>query len=538
MIGDLERSVAQRAIPGDRAALIFDDGSGSERRLTYHDVIDGTRRVAAAVAAATPPRALVLVSCSPGPEFVQSFLGVQRAGRVPVPTYPPGSLDDARNPDHLTEVVHRSRADACLTDASFLGDDPGVDDRVDPRLPARIDVDPVARCSTPAGTHDDAHRSTPAFVMFTSGTTDRRARGVVVSRSALSANLRAIDRTFPGMAGACTVTWLPPHHDMGLVGGLLAPLSLGSTIVCMSPKVFVRRPIAWLQAISTHDAVLSAAPNFAYDLCVRRVTDEELAGLSLGSWRHAVTGSEPVRRSTMQAFTERFAEAGFGPRTFRPSYGMAEATLLISAGTWDPSQPGGVTDEVPCGAPTDGATVCIVHPETEQPVRDGADGEIWLAGPSMAERYLDDDERSRAVFGASLSDRSGSFFRTGDLGRLVDGEVVVTGRRAALIRVRGRDHSAEVAEMAAKDALASVRACVATTRDTDEGTRTCLICEVSGQPAATDIDTIRTSVATRSGLWLDDIVFVANGALPKTSSGKVRRALCLDGLDGLLAAGR
>jgi acyl-CoA synthetase (AMP-forming)/AMP-acid ligase II len=260
------------------------------------------------------------------------------------------------------------------------------------------------------------------------------------------------------------LTWLPLYHDMGLIGGVLQPLYGGFATTLMSPLTFARSPYGWLKAISDYQVNLSGAPNFAYDLCVRRVTPEQRASLNLESWRVAFTGAEPIRAATVERFADTFAECGFRREAFMPCYGLAEATLIVSCGSQasppsfqkihrraleenlvQPADASGAAEETTllsgCGAPLQGQLLRIVNPETREPCNAGEVGEIWVSSPSVAQGYWHRPEETEKIFGARLEHSSeGPFLRTSDLGYVADGELYVTGRIDDLIIIRGRNY--------------------------------------------------------------------------------------------------
>ena len=269
-----------------------------------------------------------------------------------------------------------------------------------------------------------------------------------MTHRALLANHRAIHTALGTVPGGRIGGWLPLHHDMGLVGQLLHALWLGGTAVLLSPVDFVKRPALWLEAISRYGLTVSGAPDFAYDLCVRRVNDSQLAGLDLSGWQVAVSGGEPVNAATMRAFADRFAPAGLRAEALVPCYGLAEATLLVSGdrttcafGThtlpMTPVAGGPVREAVACGRAA-GVEVRIVDPESREVLADGDVGEIWVRGESVSPGYWGRPGETAETFGGLAGDGEGGYLRTGDLGALVDGRLCVSGRIKDVIVVAGR----------------------------------------------------------------------------------------------------
>src|SRR6185369_3048198 len=328
------------------------------------------------------------------------------------------------------------------------------------------------------------------------------------------------------------VGWLPLFHDMGLIGNVLQPCFVGADCVLMSPAAFLQKPARWLQAIHRFRGTTSGGPNFAYDLCARSVGPEVRAGLDLSSWSVAFNGAEPVRAETLRRFAEAFAPCGFRRSAFVPCYGLAEATLLVTAAR-------GAADDSPvsCGAlPSDGE-VLVVDPEAGIPSAGEAVGEIWVAGPSVATGYWNRPEETRETFGAVLRDGRGHhlrYLRTGDLGFVRDGELVVTGRLKDLIILRGRNLYPQDVELTAEQAHPALRAGGGAAFSVDEQGEERLVVvfevgrEVGRHPGelSTIADAIRRAVAEEHGVRVAGVALVRTGTIPKTSSGKIRRREC------------
>lgn len=357
-----------------------------------------------------------------------------------------------------------------------------------------------------------------------------------MTKGALFANLQAIASSYNATEEWRAVTWLPPYHDMGLVGGLLAPLFWGSSVCIMRPELFLSRPANWLRAISAFRARFSAAPNFAYDYCARRIPDGDLLGVDLSCWAVAVNGAEPVRNSTMDRFSERFQHVGFDPVAFRPSYGLAEATLLVSAGqrVEEPSPapyPEFPPDRlVSCGPPAKDIEVQIVSPDGVG-LTEGRLGEVWVRGPSVAAGYWRNETETRSVFGATLGDRVG-FLRTGDTGFMFDGRLYITGRVKDVIVARGRSIHALDVEDSVLELLSDPKAvCAAFVIESEMEE---LLCVAIGVRPTTTPQSCMDELAARSrsvirerlGVTLSAVIFTTRNGIPKTSSGKVRRQEC------------
>src|SRR6185369_6010238 len=290
-----------------------------------------------------------------------------------------------------------------------------------------------------------------AFLQYTSGSTST-PKGVMVTHANLMHNEAMIGQAFQQSADSVVVGWLPLYHDMGLIGNVLQPLHAGCRCVLMAPAAFLQRPRRWLEAVSryggTSEGTTSGGPSFAYELCVRRIPPEQREGLDLRSWRVAFNGAEPVRAETMARFAEAFAPCGFDPAAFYPCYGLAEATLFVSggeAGSLPREEPvTGGRPLVSCGHVWGGQRIAIADPETGAEMPPGAEGEIWVAGPSVAAGYWRNPEATERDFRARLIGREEPFLRTGDLGVMVGegaaGDLYVTGRIKDLVILRGRNH--------------------------------------------------------------------------------------------------
>jgi acyl-CoA synthetase (AMP-forming)/AMP-acid ligase II len=380
-------------------------------------------------------------------------------------------------------------------------------------------------------------RSAIAFLQYTSGST-AMPKGVIVTHGNLLHNLAYAFHLAETDASTVSVSWLPVVHDMGLIEGVLQPLYSGCPAYLMSPAAFLQRPARWLRAISRYRATRSGAPNFAYDLCVRRIAKADRDALDLSAWRAAYNGAEPVRRETLEAFTRTFAGCGFRPSSFRPSFGLAESTLLVTSGRWRPARAApGAPDAVSCGRPSFGTRLLIVDPTSGQPCACGETGEIWVAGPSVARGYWKRPEENARTFGAYARDGQGPFLRTGDLGFMRDGELYVTGRLKDVLIVRGVKHYPQDLERTVADQHQTLMAGAVAAFAIDRGTSGDLVgiaaeidlrkIDVAGA-GSTLVAAVRAAVAEIHGVSLHAVLLVACGAIPRTTSGKLRRSACAE----------
>ncbi|MBB3073800.1 fatty acyl-AMP ligase [Streptomyces violarus] len=537
----------------DRRAFTFVEhpaqhSRGVHRTLTWRRLDARVRALAARLAERAGPGDRVALLCPQGTEYVTAFLAALAAGLVAVPLYPPdlpghadrlaGVLADARP----TVVVTTSRAQDEVRD--FLGSD-------GPRIVLADQVpDDAARGWRPVPPDPEA----TAYLQYTSGST-RAPAGVEISHGNVVANARQALTAYGGDARPLTcVGWLPLYHDMGLVLSVAAPVTRGLLSVLMDPAAFLHEPVRWLRLLAAHPNVVSAAPNFAYDYCVATVTAEQKEGLRLDKVTALINGSEPVRPGTADRFHAAFAGQGLAPETHCPSYGLAEATVFVCAAR--PGEPltrfaldrdalaaGKALAARPddpravllagCGTPA-GQRVRVADPVTRALLSEGEVGEIWVQGPNVGRGYW--NRESQDVFGARFADPTagpGGWLRTGDLGTVLEGQLVVTGRLKDLIIVDGRNHYPQDVEATAQDADPVVRrdrlAAFAVPGGAGEGVvvvaehaRTARLAELD-VPAV--VRAVRGAVSARHGLRLADVVLVPPGTVPRTSSGKVSRAL-------------
>ncbi|MGW1073723.1 fatty acyl-AMP ligase [Streptomyces sp. NPDC002537] len=513
------------------------DAPGHTLAVTRAALDTRASALAAALRARVRPGDRVLLLHPHGPEYVAAFLACLYAGAVAVPANPP---DTPAGAARVAAIVHDARPALFATVTEHLADyrsNPGL------RGVPGLATDTVDDSEAAAPGRSTAAGDT-AFLQYTSGSTGD-PRGVVVTHAGLLANMAAMRDRFRLTPDDRQVSWLPPYHDMGLILGILLPLCSGIDAVLSSPFEFMVDPLSWLENLTRFGGTFSAAPNFAYDLCVRKATPERAAALDLSAWRLAVNGAEPVRRSTVERFTERFAAAGFTAGRVTPGYGLAEATLMVSGPdpgtgvrvTGPPTGAGPGPLVVGVGRPVTGTEVRIVSPDTLRTRPDGAEGEIWVRGPGVAAGYWARPETTAATFAAHPADAPGTgpYLRTGDLGLVRDGELYVTGRLKDLIIVHGRNHYPQDIEEAVWSADHRLRPGCAAAFDTEgadgtDGSRVVAVAEYDGTPAeATAVGAAACrAVARDCGLRLAELVLIRRRTVPKTSAGKIRRAAARD----------
>jgi acyl-CoA synthetase (AMP-forming)/AMP-acid ligase II len=532
------------------------DGETEEQTLTYAEADARTRAVAAAVrAAGGGPGSRVLLVLPPGLDYVVAVLGCLYARTVAVPVYPPDPFRLDRSLGRVVAVARDAEPVVALTIAPLLGYVEELGKQA-PELAAlrwvAVDIAPEPDDHAVSDVAEVAADDL-AVLQYTSGST-AQPRGVMLSHRNLLHNSDLIRRTFQVTPESHGLIWLPPYHDMGLIGGLVQPLYVGCPVTLMSPLHFLEQPLRWLRAISRYRTTASGGPNFAFDLCARRATDDDVAGLDLTCWEVAFNGAEPIRPAALARFAERFGPAGFDPSAYLPCYGLAEATLIVSGGRnltvvdVDGAALGAdkvrtatdapATRLVACGTGGADQQIAIVHAATAEPSAADEVGEIWVAGPSVARGYWRNPEQTEQVFGARTATGAGPFLRTGDLGFLLDGQLVITGRRKDLIIVRGRNHYPQEIEETAERADPALRpgctAAFAVEPDGGGDAELVVVLEIRRKHEDVDVAAIaarvRALVAEEHGLQVRSVVLLHSGGMPKTSSGKVQRWLCRERL--------
>ncbi|MEM7482783.1 MAG: fatty acyl-AMP ligase [Acidobacteriota bacterium] len=543
------------------------DGEEPDGELSFEALARQARAVAAQLAQHARPGARALLLFPSGLPLIWTFFACLYARIVAIPVYPPTR---AQKLDRIRPILRDAQAELVLTTGSLLdrldGDlrPPGAEVRelVPARWLATDRPDPSAGDTSPAIL---PRPSDQAFLQYTSGSTSA-PRGVMVSHGNLVHNSAAMKRRWGTDEASRGVYWLPHFHDMGLIGVILQGVFSGFPTALMPPVAFLQRPGRWLRAISRFRATISGAPNFAYEACVDRVDDGQCEGLDLSCWQVAFNGSEPVRRSTLERFSERFAAYGFGSRTPYPAYGLAESTLMVTGGDRHaapiyrtvsssglaarrveaPLSADDARDVVGCGTVIEHSRLLIVDPDTLVPCADQRVGEIWVGGPSVTAGYLNHQATNEQQFRAVTADGRGPFLRTGDLGFLVAGELFIVGRCKDVIIVNGANFYPNDLIFAIGRALPELRAVSGAAFAVDRGEREApvVVHEVPRGHLHGDLGALRSAIrrliSREFELRLADVVLLKPGRVPKTTSGKVQHRRCRDlylggRLEGVLA---
>ncbi|MEW6733435.1 MAG: fatty acyl-AMP ligase [Acidobacteriota bacterium] len=564
------------------------NGEVEESTLTFGQLDQQARVIAACLQQENLAQGRVLLLYQPGLEFIAALFGCFYSASVAIPFYPPhparfassiaklqALIKDAQPSLVLTTLRVKQAAEAALTEQQL------------PPLPW-IATDTLAADIYLQWQKPDINSNQLAFIQYTSGST-ADPKGVMISHRNLLHNEKLIQLAFHQNSESIVVGWLPFYHDMGLIGNVIQPLYAGSRCILMSPLAFLQRPYRWLKTITKYQATTSAAPNFAYELCVRNITSEQCESLDLSSWQQALSGSEPVRYQTLKRFAETFQSCGFRWQSFYPCYGLAEATLFISGGhsgdapliyTLDKLAieqhrvievaPNSANAKrlVACGKVSSEHKVIIVEPESATICSTNQIGEIWIYSASVAQGYLNRSLENKEIFQAYLANGEGPFLRTGDLGFIKDGELCITGRVKDILIIRGKNYYPQDIEWVVEQSHPSLRAnaSAAFSVDLNDEERLIVVAEVERRYYSNDlgrnfshnqykekhlserqhlqseavcqkqqstslnlkevVTAIRRAIADHFDLQVYDVCLLKAGSISKTTSGKVQRRNC------------
>jgi len=550
---DMLRRLAEEQ-PNQLAYRYLNDGEYDEVVMTYEDLDRRARSIAALLQSSAKAGDRALLIFPPGLDFIAAYCGCLYAKILAIPVYYPHPA----RPEKNLSIILRIAADAKPTVALLTSP---LCDVIKSRKEIADEFVHIKLLATDNDKINDwadqwkqpeTGKNDLAFLQYTSGSTSI-PKGVMISHGNLLHNLGLIEKCFGQSNKSHAVIWLPPYHDMGLIGGILQPLYTGYPATLLSHMMFLQRPIRWLQSISRFHATTSGGPNFAYDLCVKKIKPEQRELLDLSSWEVAFNGAEPIYNKTLDQFAEYFAPCGFRRKAFLPCYGLAEATLMVAGGPKGrtpvtqnlitsgleqnqviitPEKNGDTRTLVSCGRKIPDQQITIVNPETMTLCSSDQIGEIWVSGPSVAKGYWNKPLETGLTFGARLSNTDeGPFLRTGDLGFLHEGELYITGRLKNLIISDGKNHYSHDIEKTVERSHPAIRlaGCAVFSIIDSASERIIVIAEVENKldvHSEQIIKAIRHAVAFNHDLHVDDIKLTNPGDIPRTTSGKIRHFLC------------
>jgi len=538
----------------EQIAFTFNTGDGEPERYSYAQFEHSVLALAADLTTRKLVGSRALLLFNPGYDYVVAFFGCLFAGVIAVPAFPPLTNRDW---PRLLNIVDDCAAETILT-ASFLKS--SIYDWVSNNYTRKMNCIAVDQIETPTmdiSLPRDIDQNTIAFLQYTSGSTGN-PKGVMVTHGNLLNNCSAILQAMGCNADSVGASWLPPYHDMGLIGGIISPLLARFPVHLMSPLTFLKKPMVWLQTISRERVTATAGPNFAYEYCVRRVSAKDVAKLDLSSLKVAGNGAEPIKAESLRKFAEHFAPAGFSLKTFLPCYGLAEGTLMIAGVPVDeepriidvdaaamaqnrysaPKEEGKHLSLVTAGVCVADTEAFIVDPVTKTEVAADRIGEIWVRGPGVAVGYWQRPETTDEVFNAYFESAFdgivGPCMRTGDLGFYHEGQLVIAGRAKEIIIIRGRNYYPQDIEWIAQQQAEAFRASngAAFSVDVDDGEALVLVQEVSRAARAllddatafnALVQSINQALGEQLGIQLHALVLIEQGSLLKTSSGKIQR---------------
>ena len=539
--------------PEKLAYIFLKNRENQEQTITYQQLSQISKRIAARLQSLIPPGAIALLLYPQGLEFIAAFLGCLSAGIIAVPAYPPKRNQKI---SRLIAIIEDSQPQIILTTSFLL-------ENIQPKLENFLDLSVTQFLATDNLNDDqdfefhlpEISGDTLAFLQYTSGSTGS-PKGVMISHDNIANNSVYIQKAFELTEKSVSVSWLPSFHDMGLIDGIIQPLYTGFLGIVMSPESFLKNPMLWLQAITKYRATHSGSPNLGYELCVRRITPEQQKSLDLSSWLSAYNGAEPIRRKTLDNFSDKFQSSGFKSQYFYPCYGMAEATLMISGGNIEDEpvylnvqseslknnqiveaekDSENYQELVGCGHAWQDMEVKIVDPESCLECGENQVGEIWIFGSSIAQGYWHQEEQTIATFQAKLANTTDerNFLGTGDLGFIRADELFITGRIKDVIIIWGRNHYPQDIEYSVQQSHKALRLdCgAAFTIEIDNQEKLVIVQEVERTYLAhlnvnEVFSTIRETVALDHALQVYAIALIKPASIPKTSSGKIQRHAC------------
>jgi fatty acid CoA ligase FadD21 len=550
--------------PNDIAFTFTDyekDWAGVAESVTWSQLSRRTMNVARELGlhASVGDRALILAPQSL--DYVAAFLGSMQAGLIAVPL----PLPHRGSSDERVGAVLADTSPSVVLTTSTAAEDVGdyIDQSRMDTAPKIVEIDSMNLDADGGPGISIADFPSTAYLQYSSGST-RLPTGVMISHRNLQVNFEQLMRSLFADANANSstdvtiVSWLPFYHDMGLVLGVCAPILGGFPAKLTSPVAFLEKPSRWMRALAENPRAFSGAPNFAFDLAARKTSDSDLAGLDLGGVRGIINGAERVDSATLERFADRFAHFNFRDHMLRPSYGLAEATVFVTSGTWSESSEAvrfdvdelsaGRAQRSLAGAGTElvkyrvpqSPMLRIVDSDTDRECPDGVVGEIWLHGDNVAAGYWSRPPEEQQCFGATLVDPSpgaadGPWLRTGDLGFISDGELFIVGRIKDLLIIRGRNHYPEDIEATVQEITGGRVAAIAVPVNSTEKLVTVIELKKRADSTGEAMhwltgvkSDVTSAISNAHGVNVEDLVLVPPGSIPTTTSGKIRRAACVE----------
>jgi len=524
------------------------DGEEDELLLSYEQLDKEAKTLAARLQKAKQEGKRALLLYPPGLDYIIAFFGCLHSKVVAVPAYPPDPNRLSRTLPRLLAMIRDSQAELVLTTSSIKD----MAEFLFQEAPELRKLQWIASDEAEGAQAADYEpmsiaREDLAFLQYTSGSTGD-PKGVMLSHGNLLHNLELIRQAFGVGPETRALSWLPPYHDMGLIGGIIEPLFAGITAVIFSPLDFLQQPLRWLKAVSKYKSTASGAPNFAYDLCVKKATPQLVESLDLSSWDLAFSGAEPIQLETIERFSRTYAPSGFKKEAFYPCYGLAEATLIVSGGSKMKGFRSKYLDSkalenhqvregkeggaplISCGQSLQDQKILVVNPETSEVLPPDSVGEIWVKGPSVAQGYWNKPAESQAAFQAFTKAGEGPFLRTGDFGFLQEGDLYVTGRMKDMMIFAGANHYPQDIEANIEKLDLPLRlGCGAVFSVSEqEEEKLVLAWEVDEKRMSPErlpevYQKIRACVSGNHDLHVHAICLLNKGGIPKTSSGKIQR---------------
>ncbi|MDN3667764.1 fatty acyl-AMP ligase [Echinicola jeungdonensis] len=549
--------------PHNLAYRFLKDGECDEETISYKELDRQARSIGALLQETINEGERAIILHSSGLDFIISFLGCLYAKIIAVPVSPPHPARLETTLETTLRIIENAKPKVALLSNSLFRSiqiGSGLKEKFKSlKLLATEGIDTEELSKN--WEQSDYNGEELAFLQYTSGSTFF-PKGVMVSHNNLMHNQEIIQECFGHTHESRGVIWLPPYHDMGLIGGFLQPLFTGFTVTIIPNLMILQKPIRWLQAITRYKATSSGGPNFAYDVCLKKVKPEDRDQLDLSTWEVAFNGAEPIRKNTLDKFTEFFAPCGFRKEAFLPCYGLAEATLMVTGGAknrrfvsqkllksgleknkvvFSKGSEEDIAQIVGCGKKFDSIKIKIVNPENLNSCDPNEIGEVWVAGQSIAKGYWNNPLESSVTFGGYLSETGeGPFLRTGDLGFVFEDELYITGRLKDIIIIDGKNHYAHDIERTVISAHPSIRpaGCAVFSIENSEKDQVVVIAEIQYwliQNIEEVKKSIRQAVAEQHNVSIYDIKLTLPGSIPRTTSGKIRHYLCKeDYLSGVL----